>query len=157
MTASVRNITFDCADPWALSGFWQEVTGYPRHPEDAPGDDEISLVAPDGAGPGLLFIRVPEGKSVKNRLHLDLQPGTGRDQETDRLIALGATVFEDHRLPDGRGWVTLADPEGNEFCVERSAAERAATAPPTPQRAAAPEAAQQSVALEEPAAEPPMP
>jgi hypothetical protein len=125
MTASVRNVTFDCADPWALAAFWQEVTGYPRHPENEPGDDEVLLVAPAGAGPGLLFIRVPEGKSVKNRVHLDLQPASTRDEEADRLIALGARMFDDQRLPDGRGWIVLTDPEGNELCIERSPAERA--------------------------------
>jgi hypothetical protein len=157
MTASVRNITFDCADPWALSAFWQQVTGYARYPDDVPGDDAVGLIAPDGAGPGLLFIRVPEGKSVKNRLHLDLQPGAGRDQEADRLIGLGATMVDDRRQPDGRGWIVLADPEGNEFCVERSAAERAATSQPAPERAATPDAAQQQVAVEEPGSEPPLP
>lgn len=127
MTASIRNITFDCADPWALSGFWQEVTGYQRNPEDVPSDDEVLLQAPGDAGPGLLFIRVPEGKTVKNRVHLDLQPHTTRDNQVASLLELGARFVDDQRRPDGTGWVVLADPEGNEFCVERSAAERAAT------------------------------
>ena len=126
MTVRIRNVTFDCADPWALSGFWQEVTGYQRHHENEPDDDEVALVAPEGAGPGLLFIRVPEGRTVKNRLHLDLQPGVHRDDEAARLTALGATLVDDRRLSDGLGWIVLADPEGNEFCVERSAAERSA-------------------------------
>jgi hypothetical protein len=65
---------------------------------------------------------------VKNRLHLDLVPETTRDEEVERLLKLGATLFEDHRKPDGTGWVTLLDPEGNEFCVERSKAEKAAHA-----------------------------
>jgi len=61
---------------------------------------------------------VPEGKAVKNRLHLDLQPqGVRRDDEVQRLLGLGATVVGDRRQPDGTGWVTMADPEGNEFCV----------------------------------------
>ena len=69
---------------------------------------------------------VGERKAVKNRMHLDLTPTQRtRDEEVDRLLGIGATLFEDHRRPDGTGWVTLADPEGNEFCVERSAAERA--------------------------------
>jgi len=121
MTSSVRHITIDCADPYALAGFWGEVTGRPVSGEDAPGDDEVLV---EGE-PGLLFIRVPEGKTVKNRVHLDVVPtDRTRDEEVERLLKLGATVFEDHRQPDGRGWVTLADPAGNEFCVERSAAER---------------------------------
>ncbi len=69
---------------------------------------------------------MPEGKVVKNRIHLDLQPDTTRDAEVARLLDLGATLVGDHRRPDGTGWVTLADPAGNEFCVERSTAERAA-------------------------------
>ena len=129
MTARVRNITFDCADPFALAGFWGEVTGYREDPEDPnhPDDPEALLVGPDGQ-PNLLFITVPEPKTVKNRVHLDLQPtDRSRDEEVDRLLALGATLVADHRRPDGTGWAVLADPEGNELCVERSAAERAAT------------------------------
>jgi predicted enzyme related to lactoylglutathione lyase len=62
---------------------------------------------------------------VKNRLHLDLIPTSGtRDSEVTRLVGIGATIVADQRRPDGKGWVVLADPEGNEFCVERSAAER---------------------------------
>ena len=73
----------------------------------------------------MLFIAVPEGKGAKNRLHLDLQPSDcTRDAEVDRLLALGATLVNDLRNPDGTGWAVMADPEGNEFCVERSAAER---------------------------------
>ncbi|MCI0687970.1 MAG: hypothetical protein L0Y54_12130 [Sporichthyaceae bacterium] len=63
---------------------------------------------------------------MKNRMHLDLQPqDRTRDEEVERVIGLGATLVDDHRKPDGTGWVVLADREGNEFCVERSAAERA--------------------------------
>jgi hypothetical protein len=70
---------------------------------------------------------VPEPKTVKNRVHLDLVPtDRTRDQEVARVLELGATLVADHRRPDGTGWVVLADPEGNEFCVELSAAERAA-------------------------------
>jgi hypothetical protein len=66
----------------------------------------------------LLFITVPDGKTVKNRVHLDLRPvDRTRDQETERILALGASLQADHRRPDGSGWVTLADPEGNEFCI----------------------------------------
>jgi len=64
---------------------------------------------------------------VKNRVHLDLAPTERtRDEEVERLLSLGATMVDDRRLPDGRGWVVLADPEGNEFCVVRSEAERVA-------------------------------
>jgi hypothetical protein len=73
----------------------------------------------------LLFITVPEPKRGKNRLHLDLVPlESPRDEEVDRLLAIGATLVDDQRRSDGTGWAVLADPEGNEFCVERSDAER---------------------------------
>jgi predicted enzyme related to lactoylglutathione lyase len=129
MTARPRNITFDCADPYLLATFWSQVTGYQEDPEDGnePGDPEGFLAGPEGQ-PNLLFITVPEPKSVKNRVHLDLMPtDRSRDEEVERLLGIGATLVADHRKPGGLGWVVLADPEGNEFCVERSAAERAAT------------------------------
>ncbi|MFF4383234.1 VOC family protein [Kitasatospora sp. NPDC001547] len=125
MASLVRHVTIDCADPYALAGFWAEALEGTVSEDDNPGDDEVLV---DSAGASLLFIRVPEGKSAKNRVHLDLQPqDRGRDEEVARLVVLGATVLADRRTPDGKGWVTLADPEGNEFCVERSQAERAAT------------------------------
>jgi hypothetical protein len=76
--------------------------------------------------PFLLFIRVPEAKTTKNRLHLDVNgtEGRTRDQEVERLLGLGATIFDDRRTAEGIGWVTMLDPEGNEFCVCRSEAER---------------------------------
>jgi Glyoxalase-like domain len=68
---------------------------------------------------------VPEGKVLKNRIHLDLMPtARSRDEEVARLLGIGATLVDDQRRPDGTGWVVMADPEGNEFCVERSAGER---------------------------------
>jgi len=76
----------------------------------------------------LLFIGVPDAKQVKNRLHLDLKPADRtREQELARLLELGAREVADRR-PDGSGWVVLADPEGNEFCILRSDAERVASA-----------------------------
>lgn len=84
------------------------------------------ISSPDGRH-RLLFIEVPERKQVKNRLHFDLRPGDGsRDEELARLVSLGATQVDDRRNPDGTGWVVLADPEGNEFCILRSYAEVAA-------------------------------
>jgi hypothetical protein len=132
MTVRIRTITFDCADPYLLVRFWSEVTGYREEPENPnlPDDPEGLLVAPDGSA-SLLFIKVPESKQVKNRVHLDLAPpaappdtpvevtADARDAEVERVLALGATLVEDHRRPDRTGWLTLADPEGNEFCVER--------------------------------------
>ncbi len=125
MSSLVRHVTIDCADAYALAGFWAEVLNGKVSDDDRPGDPE-ALVESEGAG--LLFIRVPEPKTVKNRVHLDIQPqDRTRDEEVERLLALGATLVGDHRKPDGTGWATLADPEGNEFCVERSRAERAAS------------------------------
>jgi glyoxalase superfamily protein len=71
----------------------------------------------------LLFERVPETKSAKNRAHLDIQAGRSREAEVERLMQLGARFVADHRRPDGAGWVVLADPEENEFCVEVGVAE----------------------------------
>jgi hypothetical protein len=128
VTIAIRNINFDCADAYELAGWWSQVLGYPRHDEDEPGDPEAVLIATDG-GPNLLFCVVPEGKTVKNRVHLDLQPQQRtRDEEVDRLVGIGAKLVDDRRRPDGTGWAVMNDPEGNEFCVERSAAERAAQA-----------------------------
>ncbi|MDH6119562.1 putative enzyme related to lactoylglutathione lyase [Kitasatospora sp. GAS204A] len=129
MTSRVHSVTFDCKDTYVLAKFWSQVTGWPMGEDDHPGDPEAVVLPPADSGASrLLFIAVPEGKTVKNRGHLDLQPqDRSRDEEVERLIGLGATLHEDHRRPDGTGWVTLLDPEGNEFCVERSAAERAAT------------------------------
>ncbi|MEU8827072.1 VOC family protein [Streptomyces sp. NPDC048636] len=120
----VRHLTFDAHDPYRLAQFWSRLTGYPLEDSD-PGDDEV-LIAPDQPGvPGLLFLRVPDAKTVKNRVHLDIQPPSGtRDAEVDRLLGLGAKVVDDRRTDDGMGWVVMSDPEGNEFCVERSAVER---------------------------------
>jgi hypothetical protein len=127
VTSSVHLISFDCADPYALAGFWAEVLGRSRHPQDHPGDPEAVLPAPDAGGPNLYFQRVPEPKTVKNRVHLCLRPtDRTRDDEVGRLLGIGATLVADHRRPDGTGWVVLADPEGNEFCVARGAAELAA-------------------------------
>ncbi|WP_033295247.1 VOC family protein [Amycolatopsis jejuensis] len=123
MTSVVENITVDCADPWQLAKFWTEVTGRPVSDEDQPGDEEVGIELESGVT--LLFIAVPEPKAGKNRLHLCLKPDVRREDEVDRLLALGATLHSDHRRADGSGWAVLQDPEGNEFCVLRSAAERA--------------------------------
>ena len=123
MASFIRNVSFDCRDPYALAQFWSGVVGHPVDPQFGPGDTEVVIAPPHG--PRLYFQAVPEDKTVKNRVHVCLQPGDRhRDAEVERLLALGATVLEDHRTPDGEGWVVLRDPAGNEFCVTRSAAER---------------------------------
>jgi hypothetical protein len=122
MASLVRHITIDCTDAFALASFWAAALDGSLGEDDNPGDPEAVVHSPGGA---LLFVTVPEAKAVKNRVHLDLQPqDRTRDEEVERLLALGAALVADHRKPDGTGWATLADPEGNEFCVERSAAER---------------------------------
>ncbi|MEW2417998.1 VOC family protein [Streptomyces sp. NPDC046866] len=120
MHPSIRTITFDCTgDPYELGLFWSRLLGRPLADDDKPGDDEAWIEDPAG-GPALLFVKVPEGKTAKNRVHLDLKPaGRTRAEEVERLVALGARLVADRTRPDGKGWVVLADPEGNEFCVER--------------------------------------
>ncbi|WP_406858871.1 VOC family protein [Streptomyces sp. HUAS MG47] len=125
MVSVLQNVAIDCADAYELAGFWSSVTGRPRDPEAKPGDRETQVLLAEG--PMLYFNEVPEPKKSKNRLHLCLRPETSRDQEVERLLALGATFVADHRNPDGSGWAVLADPEGNEFCVLRSESDRAAT------------------------------
>ena len=123
MVSTLRHVSIDCSDAYELGQFWSKVFDRPLHDDDHPGDPEALLPLPEG--PGLLFITVPEGKAVKNRLHFDVTPtDRTRDDEVERLLGVGATQFEDHRNPDGTGWVTMRDIEGNEFCVERSRAGR---------------------------------
>ena len=119
------NISVDCADPYQLARFWSQVLDLPVGAEDKPSDDEVGIGV--GEGQELLFLKVPEAKSVKNRMHLCLRPLSTRDEEVARLRGLGAAIADDRRQPDGTGWVVMTDPEGNEFCVLRSAEERAAT------------------------------
>ena len=123
MVSFIRNVSFDCPDPYALAQFWSEVVGHPLHPDFVPSDTEVVIEPPEG--PRLFFQAVPEDKTVKNRVHVCLQPDDrNRDAEADRLVALGAQISDDHRTADGGGWVVLLDPAGNEFCLTRSSAER---------------------------------
>jgi predicted enzyme related to lactoylglutathione lyase len=113
-------ICVDSTDPGRAATFWEQALGW-RRTYDTP--DEVCLEPPegspeDGVSPDILFLRVPEAKSVKNRLHIDLRPDD-QAAEVARIEALGAT-----RVAVGQGeevsWVVLADPEGNEFCVLRA-------------------------------------
>ncbi|MFF0559726.1 VOC family protein [Streptomyces sp. NPDC004266] len=124
MVSVLQNVAIDCADAYELARFWSGVTGRPLHPEDGPGSRETRVLLAEG--PVLYFNQVPEAKAGKNRLHLCLRPETSRDEEVERLLGLGAAFVADHRNPDGSGWAVLADPEGNEFCVLRSASDREA-------------------------------
>jgi hypothetical protein len=130
MTAFVSHTTIDCHDAYALSEWWKPVLGYVDLEDDPnePGHEECMIRDP-ATGHQLLFIEVPDEKSVKNRIHLDLRPRTGtRDEELERLLAHGASQVADLRdARDGTGWVVLADPEGNEFCILRSDGERSVT------------------------------
>lgn len=119
MTSRLSHTSVDSADAYTQSVWWSQVLGMNEDPDDPnrPGHEECMIFSPDGRT-RVLFIEVPEAKTVKNRLHFDLRPTDGtREQEVDRLVALGATQIGDFRREDGTGWITLADPEGNEFCI----------------------------------------
>ena len=131
MTSYVSHTTVDCHDAYELSEWWKPVLGYVDIEGDPnlPGHEECMIRDPE-TGHQLLFIEVPDAKTVKNRIHLDLRPSEGtRDEELARLLEHGATEVADHRgkYGPGTGWVTLADPEGNEFCIVRSEAEMSAS------------------------------
>jgi len=117
--SAVLNVTFDCHDPGAVAQFWSAVTGYAVEKVSAPGNEYWVASPPDDAWPRLVFVKVPEPKVVKNRVHLDVLPAArDQDREVERLLGLGATIVDDRRELTPGGWVVLADPEGNEFCVE---------------------------------------
>jgi hypothetical protein len=131
MTSFISHTTVDCLNAYELSEWWKPVLGYVDIDGDPnePGHEECMIRHP-GTGHQLLFIEVPEPKAGKNRVHFDLRPEAGtRDEEVARLLAHGATEVADQRdiHGPGIGWMVLADPEGNEFCILRSEAERAAT------------------------------
>jgi len=139
-------ITFDCADPAGLAAFWAEALGY--HLQDPPEgfesweqaleaigvppesrNDASAVLDPDGSRPRLFFQRVPERKQVKNRVHLDVRAAPGLEgdarmaaleAEAERLVSLGATRLQRYEPapPLGAGHIVMADPEGNEFCLD---------------------------------------
>ena len=120
MSLRVQCVSVDAADPAALARWWASVLGW-RITFEA--DDQVALEPPagspeDGVAPDVLFLKVPDEKAGKNRIHLDLRPDD-RDAEVARVVALGA-----RRVDVGQGddvsWVVLADPEGNEFCILRA-------------------------------------
>jgi predicted enzyme related to lactoylglutathione lyase len=130
MAVRIAHTTIDARDAYRQSVWWGELLGFAEDPDDPnlPGHEENMIFSPDGSV-RLLFIDVPEGKQVKNRIHFDLVPtDRTREEEVERVLELGATVIADRRHPDGSGWVVLADPEGNELCILRSDAERVAAA-----------------------------
>jgi hypothetical protein len=127
MTSLISHTTVDCRNAYELSEWWKRVLGYVDVDGDPnlPGHEECMILDPETRH-HVLFIEVPDTKAGKNRLHFDLRPrSASRDEELEWLISLGATVVGDHRghYGPGTGWVILADPEGNEFCILRSEAE----------------------------------
>ena len=113
----IQCVVIDCADPPELARFWAAALGWRV---TFSSDAECALEPPEGSGetdvsPDLVFVRVPDEKVVKNRLHLDLRPDDQAAQ-VERLLALGATRAEIGQTGE-EPWVVLADPEGNEFCV----------------------------------------
>ena len=138
-------VVFDCADPDRLAGFWAETLGYKKDdpptgfaswedwlkaqgvPEDQ-WNSKSAVSDPDGVGPRIFFQRVPEGKVVKNRVHLDVNVGDGHsvpieerrqriEAAVERLTGLGATKLWS-KEERGEFWVVMQDPEGNEFCLQ---------------------------------------
>ncbi|TQN27799.1 hypothetical protein FHX37_4529 [Haloactinospora alba] len=114
-TGPIAAVLVDCADPRAMARFWDEAMDWTLHEVT---DDHAAMRSAAGVGPYLEFVRTPDVKTVKNRVHLDLRPYAGgeRSAEADRLRALGATDV-DLGQGDDVPWTVLADPEGNEFCV----------------------------------------
>jgi hypothetical protein len=116
MDIRIQCVVVDAGDPERLARFWSEAIGWRITYES---DDEWAVEPPEGSpaidvAPDILFVKVPDRKMSKNRLHLDLRPAD-QQAEVDRLITLGAS-HTDIGQRDTR-WVVLADPEGNEFCV----------------------------------------
>ncbi|MFF9336177.1 VOC family protein [Streptomyces albogriseolus] len=131
MTSRFTELTVDCRDPEELAAFWCAVLDFKvidrteNKVEIGSWVPTVEEVRARQMPPTLQFIRVPEGRSVKNRMHLDVSPiDSGTDDEVTRLLALGATRADVGQGPD-RNWVVMADPEGNEFCVLRSLAPQA--------------------------------
>ena len=136
-------VTFDAADPAALAGFWKQVLGYIEEPPpegwssweawatqmgipEERWNDQSAILDPEGNGPRIFFQKVPEGKAAKNRVHLDVRSAPGLDvdarrarlnERAEELVELGATrLYEKEEM--GTFWVTMHDPEGNEFCLD---------------------------------------
>ncbi|GHG09064.1 VOC family protein [Streptomyces filamentosus] len=128
MTSRFTELVVDCHDPERLAAFWCAALGFEvidraeGQVEIASWEPTVEAVRAGQMPPTLVFIRVPEGKTAKNRLHLDVSPvDTDTETEAARLLALGATRVDVGQGP-GRSWIVMADPEGNEFDVVRSLA-----------------------------------
>ncbi len=127
MASRISHTTVNARDAYALSEWWKPVLGYTDVPGDPnePDHEECMIVDPR-TGHRVLFVHVPDPDLGRSRIHFDLAPtDRRRDAEIERVVALGARPVADRRRPDGTGWMVLADPEGNEFCIVRSDEERA--------------------------------
>jgi catechol-2,3-dioxygenase len=114
MTSRLACVVIDAVDPRVVAEFWCSVLGWQIVEQS---DGGVSIAAPDGSWPVIDILPVPEIKSVKNRLHLDLRAdGVTTPEELQRLLELGASPVDVGQSPDVT-WVVLADPEGNEFCL----------------------------------------
>ena len=114
MTSSLAAIAIDAVDPRVVAEFWCAVLGWVVLEED---EGFVSIGSAEGAWPAIDVCPVPEGKTVKNRLHFDLRAdGVGQSAELQRLLGLGAKAVDVGQGADV-SWVVLADPEGNEFCL----------------------------------------
>ena len=136
MTSFVAHTTVDCHNAYELSEWWKGLLGYVDLDGDPnePGHEECMIRDPD-SGHQILFLEVPDEELPPKRIHFDLRPREGtRDEEIERVLGLGATQVDDQRgqYGPGTGWVVLADPEGNQFCVLRSIGEVHAGPPPPP-------------------------
>ena len=117
MGCRFTELVIDAADPRTQAEWWAEVLGYRVLDSD---DETVEIGTGENTFPTLLFAKVPEGKSVKNRLHIDVNASSGSTQaaELERLLKMGAKKV-DVGQGDDVSWVVLADPEGNEFCLLR--------------------------------------
>jgi predicted enzyme related to lactoylglutathione lyase len=113
----IDSLLVDCADASRIATFWSAALGW-KLTGVSEDQSDAELVEPTNPRRRILFQKVPEGKTAKNRLHLDLRPSRTRDEEVDRLRELGATVLEGFGGPAAT-WTVMQDPEGNEFCVLR--------------------------------------
>ncbi len=117
MTSRFTELSVDCHDPAGLAAFWCSVLGY-RVVDEEP--DLVGIASEEATPPTIVFVRVPEAKTIKNRLHMDVNPvDRDQDDEVARLLDLGARHADVGQGPNV-SWRTLTDPEGNEFCVLRS-------------------------------------
>ena len=120
MASRTSNFCLDAHDPAAQARWWADVLDDFRLPPEEElatwDDEECWLLGPEDRA--MMFLKVPEPKTVKNRMHVCVRPSDrSREEEVDRLLGLGATMVDDRRTAPDRGWAVLADPEGNEFCV----------------------------------------